>query len=124
MRCAVGFRPNIAGLMHDRISAVAGVFDDLAFGDVNDRGTIVVAVPRYDAAGFDRELAESELAFLDIRRLLLEVDGGEYGVGDAFGCMGCRLTYVGLHLVGGAAAGDPPGNAGEHGSPARDRPNR
>src|SRR5262249_57163999 len=102
----VGFGPDVAGFVYDRISEVAGVFDDLSFGDIDDRGTIVVAMPRHDPAGFDRELAESELAFLDIRRLLLEVDGGEYGVGDAFCCMGCRLTYVGLHLVAGAAAGD------------------
>src|SRR5262249_47845328 len=80
---AAGFRPDLAGLVHDRHGAVAGVFDDLAFGDVDDGGTVGVAVPRHDAAGLDGQLAEAELALLDIGRLLLEVDCREHRVGDA-----------------------------------------
>ena len=60
-----GLCADIARLVHDRHRAIAGVFDDLAFGDVNDRRPIVVAVPGYDAAGLDGELAEPELAVLD-----------------------------------------------------------
>jgi hypothetical protein len=41
--------PYIASLVHNRNRAVAGVFDDLAFCDVDDRRTIGVTVPRHDA---------------------------------------------------------------------------
>src|SRR5947208_146784 len=51
MRGAARLRPDLAGFMHDRIGAVAGVFDDLPLGDVDDRGTIGVAVPGHDAPG-------------------------------------------------------------------------
>src|SRR5262249_42145733 len=68
---AARLRPNIAGFVHDRISAVAGVFDDLTLDDVDDCGAVVVAMPGHDAAGLDRELAETQLAFLDVRRLHL-----------------------------------------------------
>src|SRR2546430_16679048 len=34
VRGAGDFRPDLAGLVHDRIGAVAGVFDDLALLDV------------------------------------------------------------------------------------------
>ena len=46
MRGAARLRPDLAGFMHDRIGAVAGVFDDLPLGDVDDRGTIGVAGAR------------------------------------------------------------------------------
>src|SRR5262249_8529952 len=39
---------DVAGLVHDRHGAVAGVFDNLALGDVDDRGAIGMAVPRHD----------------------------------------------------------------------------
>ena len=54
--------------------AVAGVFDDLALLHVDQRWTVVMAVPRHDAAGLDRQLAEAQFAILDIGRLLLEID--------------------------------------------------
>src|SRR5947208_6747478 len=38
VRGAGDFRPDLAGLVHDRIGAVAGVFDDLALLDVDQRG--------------------------------------------------------------------------------------
>ena len=37
-----------------------GVFDDLAFDDVDDRRPVGVAVPRHDAARLDGELAHAE----------------------------------------------------------------
>src|SRR5262249_26138575 len=93
VRGAARLRPDIAGFVHDRISAVAGVFDDLALGDVDDRGAVAVAVPWHDAARLDRELAETQLAILDVRRLLLEVDGGEHRVGE-------RLSVAVWHFLG------------------------
>src|SRR5262249_44233462 len=98
-------RPDIARLMHDRVGAVAGVFDDLALGDVDDRRTVAVAVPGHDTARFDRELAEAQLPVLDIRRLLLEVYGGEHRVGDALTGMRDRRARIGFELASGALAG-------------------
>src|SRR6516162_9165726 len=113
MRGAARLRPDVAGLVHDRISAVAGVFDDLALGDVDDRGAVAVAVPGHDAAGLDRELAEPQLAILDVRRLLLEVDGGEHRVGDALAGVGGRRARVGLEFAGRAFAGGRHRHTGE-----------
>src|SRR5262245_27944217 len=56
VRCAAGLRPDVAGLVHDRLGTVAGVFDDFAFRDVDDGGAVAVAVPGHDAARLDREL--------------------------------------------------------------------
>src|SRR5215207_5519674 len=74
VRGAGDFRPDLAGLVHDRVGAVAGVFDDLTLLDEDQRGTIVVAVPGHDTAGLDRQLAEAQFAIPDVGRLLLEVD--------------------------------------------------
>src|SRR5262249_17900841 len=100
VRSTARLRPDVAGLVHDRIRAVACVFDDLALGDIDDRRTVGVAVPGHDTAGLDRELAEAKLAFLDVGRLLLEVDGGEHRVGDALPGMGDRRAHVGLDFAG------------------------
>src|SRR4051794_7126877 len=70
---AAGFRPNLTGLVHDGDRAVAGVFDDLAFGDVDDGGAIGVAVPWHDAPRLNREFAEPELTLLDVCRFLFEI---------------------------------------------------
>src|SRR5215468_1501872 len=105
VRGAAGLRPDVAGLVHDRHRAVAGVFDDLAFRDVDDGGAVAGAVPGHDAARLDRELAETQLTVLDPSRLLLEIDGGERRVGDALGGMGRRLASIGLDLIGRALAG-------------------
>src|SRR3974377_2166016 len=102
MRGAAGLGADIAGLVHDWNRAVAGVFDDLAFGDVDDGGSIAVAVPRHDAAGLDGELAEAELALLDVRRLLFEIDGGKHGVGHALARGGWPAEVCGLSVVRGA----------------------
>src|SRR5262245_17081794 len=51
VRGAARLRPDLAGLVRDRDCAIAGVFDDLALGDVDDRGTVGMAVPGHDAAG-------------------------------------------------------------------------
>src|SRR6185295_11228055 len=69
MRRGVRLRPDLAGLVNDRHRAGAGVFDDLAFCDVDDGGTIAVAVPGNDSAWLDGELAEPELTLLDHRRI-------------------------------------------------------
>ena len=49
---------------------VAGVFVDLALGDVDQCRTIVMAVPWNDAAGFDHQLAKAKFAASDLRLLL------------------------------------------------------
>src|SRR5206468_11290550 len=94
------FRPDLAGLVHDRLGAVAGVFDDFALLDEDQRGTIVMAVPGHDAAGLDRQLAEAQLAIPDVGRLLLEVDRAERDVGDADRLGVDHRANVGLHLAG------------------------
>ena len=66
--------PDIAGLVHDRLGAVAGVFDDLALLHEDQRRPVVMAVPGHDAAGLDRQLAKSQFAVLEMRRLLFEID--------------------------------------------------
>src|SRR5215472_16878207 len=104
MGCAAGLWPYLTSFVHNRNQAVTCLFDDLAFCDVDDRGTVAVTVPRHDAAWLDSEFSESELTLLDVCRLLFKIDGGEDRVGYAFACIGNRLTYVGFHLVGGATA--------------------
>src|SRR6266542_5245426 len=52
--------------------------DDLAFDEVDDRRPVAVAVPGHDAARLDHELAQSQLAVLEFRRLLGKVDRGEH----------------------------------------------
>src|SRR5262249_3643800 len=110
---ATRLRPYLTSFVHNRNRAVAGIFDDLAFCDVDDRRTIAVTVPRHDAAWLDSEFAEPELTPLDVGRLLFKIDGGEDCVGDALGCIGDRRTYVGFHLVGGATASSRGRNADE-----------
>src|SRR5215831_4790456 len=105
VRSAARFRPDVAGLVHNRIGAIAGIFDDLALGDVDDGRTVSVAVPGHDAARLDRELAKTKLALLDVRRLLLKIDGGEHRVGDALAAMGHRHAHVCFGLAGGTFAG-------------------
>src|SRR5262249_32121506 len=114
VRGAARLWPDVAGLVHDRIGAVAGVFDDLALGDVDDRRTVGVAVPGHDAARLDRELAKAELTLLDVGRLLPGVDGGEPRVGDALPGMGDRHTHIGFDLADGAFTGGGCRHAGEH----------
>src|SRR6516225_11836394 len=101
---AAGLGPYVASFVHDRNRAVAGIFDDLAFCDVDDRRTIAVTVPRHDAAWLDSKFTEPELALLDVCRLFFKIDGGKDRVGHTLGRFGDRRTYVGFHLVGGATA--------------------
>src|SRR5207247_6477016 len=77
VRGAEHFGPDLAGLVQDRLGAVAGVFDDLAVLREDQRRTVVMAVPRHDAAGLDRPLAEAQLAVLQMRRLLLVISRTE-----------------------------------------------
>ena len=65
-----------------------------------------MAVPRHDAAGFDGQLAEAQLAILDIGRLLLQVDRSQRDVGDADRLEVDLLAGIGFHLVGRAFAGE------------------
>ena len=69
--------PYLASFVHNRNRAVAGIFDDFAFCDVDDRRTIAVAVPRHDAAWLDSKFTEPELTLLDVCRLLFKIDGGK-----------------------------------------------
>src|SRR5690242_15960094 len=54
MRGAVDFGADVAGLVHDRIDAVGGIFDDLALLHEDQSGAVVMAMPGHDAAGLDR----------------------------------------------------------------------
>src|SRR6516165_11640968 len=103
---AAGFRSHFARLVHNGNRAVAGVFDDLALRDVNNRGTIAVAVPWHDAARLYGELAEPELTLLDVGRFFLEIDGGEHRIGHALARLGDWLTCIGFHLVDRTATGN------------------
>src|SRR5262249_34063553 len=57
---------HLAGLVQDRPGAVAGIFVDLAFDDVDQRGSVVVAVPGNDAAGLNDEPADPHLAVIGL----------------------------------------------------------
>src|SRR5215213_2077572 len=48
VRGAGHFRPDLAGLVQDRIGAVAGVFDDFTLLHVDQRGAVVMTVPGHD----------------------------------------------------------------------------
>src|SRR5262245_36374586 len=73
VRGAEHFGAYVAGLVHDRLGAVRGIFDDLALLHVDQRGPIVMAVPGHDAARLDGQFPEAQLAILDIGRLLFQV---------------------------------------------------
>src|SRR5437868_6916024 len=60
VRGRIGLRPYVAHLVKNGHRAVACIFDDLAFGHVDDRGAVTVAVPRDDSIRLDRQLAETE----------------------------------------------------------------
>src|SRR5262249_21676205 len=76
---ALGLGTYLARLVQDRDRAVAGVFDDLALDDVDQRGTISMAVPRHDAAGLDHQLANPLQMIVELHRLLRQVDAGQHG---------------------------------------------
>src|SRR5882724_2484271 len=105
VRGALLLRADLAGLVMDRRRAVAGVFDDLALGDVDQGKAIVVAVPRHDSTRLDHHLAEAQLATLDLRHLLAEVDCAERGVCYANGCEADCFASVRLAFVSGTFAG-------------------
>src|SRR5262249_49170255 len=90
----IGLRPDLAGLVHDRHAAIAGIFDDLTLRDVDDRRTVAMAVPRHDAAGRDRQFTEAKLPLLDIRGLAFEIDGSKRRIGYAFGGMRHHLARI------------------------------
>src|SRR5262249_7458698 len=69
---AAGLWPHLTSFVQNRNRAATGIFDDLAFCDVDDRGTVAVTVPRHDAAWLDSEFAEPELTLLDVCRLLFK----------------------------------------------------
>src|SRR6266849_136613 len=106
MRGAEHLGSDIAGLVQNGLCAVAGVFNDLALLHKNESGPVVVAVPWHDAAGLDRQLAEAQLAVLEVRRLLFKVDRTQSHVGYADRLEFDFLAGVGLHLAGGTFAGE------------------
>src|SRR5262249_60689335 len=109
VRSTLCFCPYFAGLVHDWGRTVAGVFVDLALGDVDQRGAIVMAVPRNYAARVDHQLAEAELAAGDLGLLLAEIDRAQRGVGDADSLKVDRLARIRHALVGGAVPTPPRG---------------
>src|SRR5262245_33235073 len=100
VRGAAGLWPDVAGLVRDRRGAVARILDDLALGDVDDRRTIAVTMPRHNAAGLDRELAKSKLPILAVRRFLLKIDGGKHRVRNALAGVRDGRSYVGFQRNG------------------------
>src|SRR5216684_3911905 len=104
MRGTGHFRPDIAGLVRDRHLTIAGIFDDLALLHEDQRGPVVMAMPGHDAAGLDGELAEAQLAALDMGGLLAEIDGTERDVAEADRLGVDHGANVGFHLIGGAFA--------------------
>src|SRR4051812_47700865 len=74
MRRPVPFGANVAGLVNDRLGTIAGILDDLALGDVDERRTIVMAMPRHDSARLDNKLAEPQLAAFELCRLFLKIN--------------------------------------------------
>ena len=91
---AAGLWPYLASFVQNGNRAVTGIFDDLAFRDVDDGGSIAVTVPRHDAAWLDSEFAEPELTPLDVCLLLFKINRGEHRVGYALAGVGNRLTSV------------------------------
>ena len=104
MRRAVGFGADLAGLVNDRPGAVAGIFDDFALLDEDQRWAVIVAVPGDYAARLNHELAESQLTVGDLRFLFAEIDRAERGVGHADGLEIDWLARIGHALVGRAFA--------------------
>jgi hypothetical protein len=78
VRGAGDFRPDLAGLVHDRLRAVAGVFDDLALLDIDQRRP----VEAYAAAGREIFPAYGEAVGRLVARLN-ENGGGENAPGQA-----------------------------------------
>src|SRR5262245_14623187 len=76
---------DVACLVHNRSGAIARIFVDHAFGDVDDGGAIGVAVPRHYAARLNGELAHAEVPAVDIERPLGDINRGDDGVGHANG---------------------------------------
>ena len=105
MRSAELFGPEVAGLVQNRIDTVARDIHDLALLHEYQGRPVVVAVPGYDAAGLDRQLAELQFAILKVRRLLAEVDRAQRHVCDADRFVVDLFVRIGLDLVGGAFAG-------------------
>src|SRR3954451_5856513 len=106
MRSPEHLRPDVAGFVDDRIGAVACVFDDLALLHENESGPVVMAMPWHDPAGFDRKLAETKLAILQVGWLLLQIDRPERDICHTDRLEIDFLTNIGLHLVGWAFTGN------------------
>ena len=106
MRYVGGLGHDVARVMHQRHGAIARIFVDLAFDDVDDGGTVGVAVPGDDAARLDHELAHAEVPAIDVERRLAHVDRGDGGVGDADRLQVDGFARIRLLLIGGAFAGD------------------
>ena len=104
MRRTLGFGTDLACLVKDRSGAVAGVFDDFALLDEDQRWAVIVAVPGDYAARLDHELAESQLTVGDVRFLFAEIDRAEGGVGHADGLEIDWLARIRHALVGRAFA--------------------
>ena len=106
MRHVWGLGHDVACVMHQRHGAIARIFVDLAFDDVDDGGTVGVAVPGDDAARLDHELAHAEVATIDFERRLAHVDRGDGGVGDANRLQIDGFARIRLLLISGAFARD------------------
>lgn len=73
----------VSGLISHRHGAVRGIFGELAFDDIHDRGPVIVAVPGYHGTGLDPERARAEHPVLDVERLLVDLDRCDGFVDDA-----------------------------------------
>jgi len=77
-----------------------------------------MAVPGYDAARLDGELAHAEVPAVDVERRLGDIDRGDDGIGHAYRLEIDSLAGIRLLLVGGASAGK--GGQGKRGSACDD----
>src|SRR5581483_3341325 len=88
----------------DRRCAIAGVLDDFALLDEDQRRTVIVAMPRDDAAGGYGHPTEAQFAALELGHLLAEIDRTERRIGDADRLEIDRLAGVRHALIGRALA--------------------
>ena len=105
MRRGAGLARDIARLMHDRHRSIAGVFGDCTFDDIDDGGTIAVAMPGNDPAWLNDEFAQAQRPTGDVGGLLRKIDRRKNRVGHPLG-RGCdRLGRVDADFAGRALAG-------------------
>jgi hypothetical protein len=103
MRRGAGLARNLARFVHDRHRAIAGLFGDRALDDVDDGRTVGVAVPGYNAAWLNDELAQAQRAAVNPRWLLGQINRGKNHIGYSLGRIRGRLRCVRAFRLQGTA---------------------